>query len=91
MMWTALRPLPQDDLRVSRKEPTGVFGLFAVGVTVSGLRIVLHHSFDAQFHIQPEKLPAMEWDVFWITWAAFLVGSALIWLLLTLIGRMRVN
>ena len=71
--------------------PTGVFGLFAVGVTGSGLKIVLNHTLDALFHIQPQTLPPMEWEMFWHMWEAFLVGSALIWLLAILIRRMRGN
>lgn len=71
--------------------PTGVFGLFAVGVTSSGLKLILDPMINEAFHRPPSKLPAMEWEMFWHMWEAFLVGSTLIWLLLTLISRMRGN
>jgi hypothetical protein len=71
--------------------PTAVSGLFAMGVTGTGLKILLDPMIDKAFHHPLSRLPPMEWDVFWFVWTAFFVGLALIWLLLALIGRIRGN
>jgi hypothetical protein len=49
MMWTALRPLPQDDLRVSRKE-SEMKQVMTIGLDIAK-SVFLVHGVDAAGHM----------------------------------------